>query len=165
MAKPRLMLADDHTMVAEAFVKLLAENYDVVRVVSDGLTLLKEAPELSPHVVILDLGMPLLNGMEAGRQLKKLLPTTKIIVLTMNEDVDLAKEALRHWASAYLLKKSAGSELVKAVNDVLHHKTYVTPRIAELLQESLLGTLTRMGTCSLRNDRSRCFNSWPRATQ
>ena len=135
MVKPRLMLADDHTMVAEAFVGLLAKDYDVVRVVSDGLTLLKEAPELKPHVVVLDLGLPLLNGMEAGKQLKKLLPWTKIIVLTMNEEVDLAKEALRHWASAYLLKKSAGSELVKAVNEVLNHKTYVTPRIARRLDE------------------------------
>ena len=135
MAKARLILADDHTMVAEAFVKLLAENFDVVRVVSDGLTLLKEAPELRPQVVILDLGMPLLNGMEAGKQLKKLLPTTKIVVLTMNEDVGVAKEALKNWASAYLLKKSAGSELVKAIHEVLRHKTYVTPRIAELLQE------------------------------
>ena len=138
MAKPRLILADDHTMVAEAFVKLLADHYDVVGVVSDGLTLVKQAPQLRPHVVILDLGMPLLNGMEAGKQLKKLLPTTKIIVLTMNEDVDLAKEALRHWASAYLLKKSAGSELLKAVNEVLHHKTYVTPRIAQRLQDELV---------------------------
>jgi DNA-binding NarL/FixJ family response regulator len=135
MAKPRLMLADDHTMVAEAFVRLLADKYDVVGVVSDGMTLLREAPQLRPHVVILDLGMPLLNGMEAGKQLKKLLPTTKIIVLTMNEDVDLAKESLRHWASAYLLKKSAGSELLKAVDEVLHHKTYVTPRIARRLEE------------------------------
>lgn len=149
MGKPRLMLAEDHTMVAEAFVRLLTDNYDVVRVVADGLTLLKEAPELKPHVVILDLGMPLLNGMEAGRQLKKLLPSTKIIVLTMNEDTDLAKEALRNWASAYLLKKSAGSELVKAVNEVLHHKTYVTPRMAQRLEEDFVrnpdvdrGTLT-----------------------
>jgi DNA-binding NarL/FixJ family response regulator len=125
-------------MVAEAFMRLLADNYDVVRVVADGMTLLKEAPALRPQVVILDLGMPLLNGMEAGRQLKKLLPLTKIIVLTMNEDVDLAKEALEHWASAYLLKKSAGSELVKAVDDVLHHKKYVTPRMAERLQEDFI---------------------------
>jgi DNA-binding NarL/FixJ family response regulator len=138
MAKPRLMLADDHTMVAEAFVKLLADNYDVVRVVSDGMTLLKEAPVLRPQVIVLDLGMPLLNGMEAGKQLKKLLPLTKIVVLTMNEDVDLAKEALRHWASAYLLKKSAGSELVKAIDDVLHHKAYVTPRMARRLQDDFI---------------------------
>ena len=138
MAKPRLMLADDHTMVAEAFVKLLAENYDVVRVVSDGLTLLKEAPEWKPNAVVLDLGMPLLNGVEVGKQLKKLLPRTKIIVLTMNEAVDVAKEALRHWASAYLLKKSAGSELLKAVDEVLHHKTYVASRIAQRLQEEFV---------------------------
>lgn len=140
MPKPRLMLADDHTMVAEAFTRLLADHYDVVRVVSDGMTLVKEAPELRPHVVILDLGMPLLNGMEAGRQVKKLLPNTKIIVLTMNEDVDIAREALRHWASAYLLKKSAGSELVKAVDDVLHHRTYITPRMAKLIEEDFART-------------------------
>src|SRR6185312_926005 len=140
MAKPRLMLADDHTMVAEAFTKLLSEHYDVVSVVSDGMTLVKEAPELRPHVVILDLGMPILNGMEAGRQVKKLLPNTKIIVLTMNEDVDIAREALRSWASAYLLKKSAGSELVKAVDDVLHHRTYVTPRMARLIEEDFVRT-------------------------
>lgn len=138
MVKPRLMLADDHTMVADAFVKLLADNYDVVRVVSDGMTLLKEAPLLKPQVIVLDLGMPLLNGMEAGKQLKKLLPLTKIVVLTMNEDVDLAKEALRHWASAYLLKKSAGAELVKAIDDVLHHKSYVTPRMARRLEDDFI---------------------------
>lgn len=135
MAKPRLMLAEDHTMVAEALVKLLADRYDVVRIVGDGMALLKEAPELTPHVVILDLGLPRLNGMEAGRQLKKLLPMTKIIVLTMDEEVDLAREALRHWASGYLLKKSAGSELVKAIDTVLHQGKYVTPRIAKLLQD------------------------------
>lgn len=138
MTKPRLMLADDHTMVADAFVRLLADNYDVVSVVADGITLLREAPQLRPHVVILDLGMPLLNGVEAGRQLKKLLPSTKIVVLTMNEDVDVAREALRHWASAYLLKKSAASELVQAINDVLHHRTYVTPRMAHRIEEDFL---------------------------
>ena len=129
------MLADDHTLVVEAFVKLLADSYDIVGVVSDGMTLLKRAPELKPHVVILDLGMPLLNGFEAGKQLKKLLPSTKIIVLTMNEDVDMAKEALRNWASAYLLKKSAGSELLHAINEALHHRSYVTPRMAQRIED------------------------------
>ena len=135
MAKPRLMLADDHTLVAEAFARLLADEYDVIRIVSDGMSLLRQAPELRPDVVILDLGMPLLNGMEAGRQLKKLLPLTKIVVLTMTEDVDTAREALRHWASAYLLKKSAGSELVKAIHQVLNRKTYVTPSMEHRLAE------------------------------
>jgi DNA-binding NarL/FixJ family response regulator len=135
MAKPRVMLADDHTMMADGLVRLLTDHYDVVRVVSDGLTLLKEAPGLRPHVVILDLGLPLLNGMEAGKQLKKLLPLTKIIVLTMNEDVGLAKEALGRWASGYLLKKAAASLLVRAIDEVLHHRTYVGPRMARLLEE------------------------------
>jgi len=129
------MLADDHTMVVEAFVRLLADSYDIVGVVSDGMALLKQAPQLRPHVVILDLGMPLLNGFEAGKQLKKLLPSTKIIVLTMNEDVDIAKEALRNWASAFLLKKSAGSELAHAINEVLHHRSYVTPRMKQRIEE------------------------------
>lgn len=137
MSKPRLMLADDHTMVAEALVKLLSDRYDIVRVVADGMTLLKEAPQLKPHVVVLDLGLPLLNGVEAGKRLRKLMPTIKIVVLTMTEDVDIAKEALRSWASAYLLKKSAGSELLKAIDDVLHHRTYVTPRMAGLIEEDL----------------------------
>ena len=86
---------------------------------------------MKPDVVIIDIGMPLLNGMEAGRQLKKLLPRTKLIALTMNEDVDIAAESVRHWASGYLLKKSAGSELTKAVHQVLQGKSYVTPSIAK----------------------------------
>ena len=89
-------------------------------------------------MVILDLGLPLLNGMKAGKQLKRPLPLTKIVVLTMNEDISLADQALRHWASAYLLKTSSGSELVKAVNEVLHHKTYVTSRIAHKLDEGFV---------------------------
>lgn len=135
--KPRLILAEDHTMVAEALVRLLADHYDVVRVVADGMKLLEGARELRPHVVIVDLGLPLLNGMAAGRQLKKLSPMTKIIVLTMNEDIELAKDALRDWASGYLLKKSAASELLKAIDDVLHHRKYVTPRIRQRLQEEM----------------------------
>jgi len=135
MGKPRLMLAENHVMVADGLVKLLADKYDVVGVVSDGLALLKEAPALRPLVVILDLGLPRLNGMEAGKQLKKLLPSTKIIVLTMHDDVDLAREALSHWASGYLLKSSAASELIKAIDEALHHRTYVTARVAQRLEE------------------------------
>lgn len=135
MAKPRLMIAEEHAMVADGLVILLSDKYDVARVVTDGLTLLKEAPILRPHVVILNLGLPQLNGMAAGKQLKKLLPSTKIIVLTRHEDVDLAKEALHHWASGYLLKTSSSSELVKAVDEVLHHRTYVTPTMERRLEE------------------------------
>ena len=136
MAKPRLLLADDHTLVVEAFTKLLEPDFEIVGAVADGRTLLRKARELKPDVVVLDLGMPLLNGVDAGKQLKKILPETRIVVLTMSEDFDLAADALRHWASAYLLKKSAASELAKAIRAVLKGGTYVTPKVAQrLLQE------------------------------
>jgi len=135
MRKPRVLLADDHTLVVEAFTKLLEPEFEVVGTVADGRALLASALRLSPDVVVIDLGMPLLNGMDAGHELKHSLPQAKLIVLTMSEDYDLAAEALRHWASAYLLKKSAGSELVKAIRQVLKGNTYVTPKVAQRLLE------------------------------
>src|ERR1700742_3194264 len=136
--KPRLSLADDHTLILEAFTKLLEAEFEIVGIAADGLELLKIAPECKPDVVILDLNMPKLNGMEAGRQLKKLLPLTRIIVLTMSEDFEFAAQALRHWASAYLLKKSAASELVRAIREVLKGRTYVTPRVAQRLLDEFV---------------------------
>ena len=138
MRKPRVLLADDHTLVVEAFIKLLEPEFEVVGTVADGRALLASAPQLNPDVVVLDLGMPLLNGMDAGHELKRLLPQAKLIVLTMSEDYDLAAEALRHWASAYLLKKSASSELVRAIREVLKGKTFVTPRVAQRLLEEFV---------------------------
>ena len=138
MTRPRLLLADDHLLVVEAFTKLLEPEFHIVGIVGDGRALLKKAPELKPDVVILDLGMPLLNGIDAGRELKKALPETKIIVLTMSEDFDQATEALRHWASAYVLKKSAASELVKAIREVLKGGKYVTPRVAKRMFENFI---------------------------
>ena len=138
MRKPRVLLADDHTLVVEAFTKLLEPEFEVVGTVADGRALLTSALRLSPDVVVIDLGMPLLNGMDAGHELKHSLPQAKLIVLTMSEDYDLAAEALRHWASAYLLKKSAGSELVKAIRQVLKGNTYVTPKVAQRLLEEFV---------------------------
>jgi DNA-binding NarL/FixJ family response regulator len=138
MAKPRLLLADDHELVLAAFTKLLEAKFDVAGTVTDGLALLKRACELKPDVIVLDLGMPRLNGMDAGEEIKKKLPSTKIIVLTMNEDFELAAHALRHWASAYLLKKSAASELDKAIHAVMEGRTYVTPKIAQRLVEEFV---------------------------
>jgi len=138
MGKPRVLLADDHTLVIEAFKKLLEPEFDIVGTVSDGRTLLQVAPQLEPDVVVLDLGMPLLNGMDAGRELKKLIPRTRLIVLTMNEDYEIAAEALREWASGYLLKTSAGSELVEAIREVLKGRSYVTPRVAQRLVEEFV---------------------------
>ena len=138
MGKPRILLADDHTLVVEAFKKLLDSEFEVVGTVADGRALLACASRLNPDVVIVDLGMPLLNGMDAGLELKRQLPHTKLIVLTMSEDYDLAAEALRHWASAYLLKKSAGSELIKAIREVLKGRSYVTPKVAQRLLEEFV---------------------------
>jgi DNA-binding NarL/FixJ family response regulator len=131
MGKTRILLADDHTLIVEAFKKLLEPEFEIVGTVADGRKLLQVAPALKPDVVVLDIGMPVLNGFDAGRQLKKLLPNVKLIVLTVNEDYDLAAEALREWASGYLLKNSAGSELVKAIVDVMKGKQCVTPLIAK----------------------------------
>ena len=138
MKLPRVMLADDHTILLEAFRRLLEGKCEVVGAVSDGRALLKEAPALRPDVVVADIGMPLLNGLEAGRQLKEILPTVKLVFLTMNEDPDLAVEAMRAGASAYLLKKSAASELFRSIQDVLKGKTYVTPKIARGMQQSFI---------------------------
>jgi DNA-binding NarL/FixJ family response regulator len=131
--RPHILIADDHTLVVEAFKKLLEPNFDVVGTVSNGRDLLDVAPKLKPDVVLLDLGMPLLNGQDAGERLKALLPKAKLIVLTMNEDSEIAAAAIEKWASAFLLKNSAGTELVHAIKEVLKGKSYVTPRVAKKL--------------------------------
>jgi DNA-binding NarL/FixJ family response regulator len=138
MGRQGVLLADDHVLVLEAFKKLLEPEFEIVGTVSDGRSLLSVAPELKPDVIVLDLGMPDLSGMEAGFQLKKLLPRTKLIVLTMNEDPDIAREAMRHWASGYLLKKSAGSELTKAIHGALRGRPYITPKIAHKLEDEFV---------------------------
>jgi DNA-binding NarL/FixJ family response regulator len=135
VGKARILLADDHTLVAEAFKKLLEPEFEVVGTVGDGRALLREAPELSPDAVLVDLNMPLLNGLDAGEQLKQILPKAKIIVLTMNEDAEIAAETMGKWASGYLLKKSAGSELLKAVREVLRGARYITPALEKELVE------------------------------
>jgi DNA-binding NarL/FixJ family response regulator len=133
--KARILLADDHTLVAEAIKRLLEPEFDVVGVVADGRSLLREACALKPDVVLVDLNMPMLNGLDASEQLKAANPALKIIVLTMNEDAEIAAQTMRTWASGYLLKKSAGSELVKAVREVLRGGKYITPALEEVLAE------------------------------
>jgi len=139
VAKPRILLADDHTLVAEAFKRLLEPEFEVVGTVADGRALLRAAPALKPDVVLVDLNMPLLNGLDASEQLKQNSPRIKIIVLTMNEDPDIAAETLEKWASGYLLKKSAGSDLLKAVRDVLRGGKFVDPA----LEAAVLNRATR----------------------
>ena len=109
MPRPRVLLADDHALLLAAFEKLLADHCEVVGVVSDGRALVDAAERLRPDVIVLDIAMPLLNGLDAGRQIKQKLREVRLVFLTMNEDPALAAEAFRAGASAYLLKRSAAS--------------------------------------------------------
>src|SRR6478672_437496 len=138
MSRPRVLLADDHALLLGAFEKLLAGEFDVVGQVSDGRALVAEADKLRPDVIVLDISMPLLNGLEAGRQIKQKLRDVKLIFLTMNEDADLAAEAFRSGASGYLLKRSAASELSAAIREVMQGRSYITPLITADLVGSLL---------------------------
>jgi DNA-binding NarL/FixJ family response regulator len=134
----RVLLADDHTLLLEAFEKLLEPEYTVVGAVSDGRALLSAAAELKPDVIVLDIAMPLLNGLDAARQLKKTMPAIKLIFLTMNEDPNVANEAFRAGASGYLLKTSAASELSKAIKEALCGRSYVTPVITQGMVDSFI---------------------------
>jgi DNA-binding NarL/FixJ family response regulator len=138
MARPRVLLADDHTLILGAFEKLLAAECDIVGQVSDGRALVAAAESLKPDVIVLDISMPLLNGLEAGRQIKQKSQNIKLVFLTMNEDADLAAEAFRSGASGYLLKRSAASELSTAIREVTQGRSYITPLVAGELVGSLM---------------------------
>lgn len=136
--RPRVLLADDHLMLREALERLLAPVCDVIGSVPDGRALLNAAPELRPDVVVLDISMPLLNGLDAARQLKSTMPDAKVVFLTVNEDPDLAAAAIRAGASGYLLKNSAAAELLQAIDEAMRGRTYITPLIAKGLVDTLL---------------------------
>jgi DNA-binding NarL/FixJ family response regulator len=138
MSRPRVLLADDHTLLLDAFEKLLAEDCEVVGAVSNGQELLEAAGRLRPDVAVVDVSMPLLNGIDAARRLKQLHPDIRIVFLTMNEDPDLAAEAFRAGASGYLLKRSAASELLTAIDEVMKRRSYVTPLVTKGLVGSML---------------------------
>jgi len=157
MAKvPRLILADDHKLVAEALRRLIVPQFDVVAIASNGHELLELAMSLRPDIIVVDVAMPLLNGLEAGRQLKAKMPGIKLIFLTMNEDPDLAREAMDAGASGYVLKKSAASELLDALSAAMRGKSYVTDQIAHGMQESFIRD---------PNNRSRALSVTPRQRQ
>ncbi len=139
MTKPRLLLADDHALVLDGFHKLLEERYDIVGHAEDGRRLLEAAQRLEPDVVIADISMPGLNGIDAVRQLRKVAPRTKVIFVTMHADPAYVSAAFRAGASGYLLKRSAGSELIQAVQSVLQGHSYVTPLVATTLVNSAIG--------------------------
>ena len=137
MRLERVVLADDHTLVLEAFCNLLSPDVDVVGTAADGRELIKIVRKLEPDIVVTDISMPNLNGVDACIKLLKLAPDTKIIFLTVHNDPDVVEEVIRAGAKGYLLKSSASSELLQAIKAVAAGSTYITP----LVTESMIGSL------------------------
>jgi DNA-binding NarL/FixJ family response regulator len=135
---PRVVIADPQALMAEALEKLLTPECEIVGRVSDGHSLLEIVQAEHPDVAVLDVALPLLNGLDAGSQAKQIDRSLKIVVVTANEDPDLAAHAIRVCASAFLLKRCAGAELMKAIREVMQQRTYVTPLIAGGIVQSLM---------------------------
>jgi DNA-binding NarL/FixJ family response regulator len=131
LRRPRVLLADDHRMLVDALKGILEPRCDVVGTVGDGRALLEAAAKLQPDIIVLDIAMPRLNGLDAARYLKRTMPKIKLIFMTMNEDPDLVGEAFRAGGSGFLLKQAAAFELMDAIEKVLTGGSYVTPSAAD----------------------------------
>lgn len=154
--KPRVLLADDHTLVLDGYRKLLEGSCDIVGAAEDGRTLLKLAHQLQPDIVTLDISMPHLNGIDAACRLHKELPKIKIIFVTMHADQAYVAEAFKAGATGYLLKRSAGSELVQAIDAVISGHSYITPLIAKgLVQSAVTGRKSSMTPSDMLTPRQR----------
>lgn len=130
MIRPRVLLADDHQIVAQGLSSILEPEYELVGIAKDGRELVSAFQKLRPDVVVTDISMPSLNGLEAARQIRKIDDRARIIFLTMHLDADFATAAFQLGASGYLLKHSAAEELETALSEVLRGRVYITPRIA-----------------------------------
>jgi DNA-binding NarL/FixJ family response regulator len=130
MKKPRVLLADDHKIVIEGLKSLLADEFDILGHVEDGRALVDQASALHPDVIVADISMPLLNGIEAARLIKKIDNNIKIVFLTMHPDATYAANAFEAGASGFVLKHSASTELIRAIHEAVKGRTYVTPMIA-----------------------------------
>jgi DNA-binding NarL/FixJ family response regulator len=129
--RARILIADDHRLVADLCKKLLETEYEVVGTLNNGHEMVRAAAELQPDVIVVDIAMPILNGLDAGQQVKQRRPSVKLVYLTMNADPEVAAEAFRRGASGYLPKTCAGSELLVAVREVLCGKSYISPMLAK----------------------------------
>lgn len=138
MKRARVLMADDHSLILAGLKNLVEAEHDVVATVEDGRALLEAAPRLKPDVILLDISMPLLNGLDAARQLTKLVPESKLIFVTMHASPTYAKQAFQAGASGYLLKRSAASELSLAIRSVLQGQHYLTPLITKDVLESVV---------------------------
>lgn len=138
MKRPRVILADDHTLIVDALKNLLEPEFEVVGIFADGRALVEGAAALNPNVIVLDIAMPTMNGLSAGERLKQAMPLVKLVYLTMSHDLDMAGEAFRLGASAYLLKHSAATELQNAIREVVRGGFYVTPLMTKGMDGSFV---------------------------
>ena len=138
MQRPRIILADDHTLVIDALKNLIEPEFEVVGTFNNGQALIEAVPQLNPNVVVLDIGMPTMNGLNAGQRLKQMMPMVKLVYLTMNQDPDVAGEAFRLGASAFVLKNSAATELLQAIRKVVRGGYYVTPLMTKGMDGSVV---------------------------
>ena len=144
MKRPRIILADDHALILDALKNLLEPEFDVVGTFTDGRALVERAAELHPDVIVLDIGMPLMNGLVAGERLKRAMPLVKLVYVTMNHDPEIAGEAFRLGASAYLLKNSTGGELKRAIREVVGGNFYITPLMTKGMVGSFVWNFKQM---------------------
>ena len=142
---PRVLIADDHRMLADAYTRILADEFEVVGVVGDGRELLEVAPTLTPDVILLDISMPRLNGLDAARSLRQVLPDVVIVVVTMHQDAQLAASAFQAGVAGYVTKSAAASELRTALVASLAGERYLTPLISHDQVEALMKRTTTRG--------------------
>ena len=136
--KPRLLLADDHAILLEGLKALLVQEFEVVATADDGRAVLHAAKTYQPQIILLDISMPGLNGIEAARHLRQSNPDAKLVVLTMHADVSFVRAAFEAGVSAYVLKHSAATELVRALHEVVRGRRYISPLIREQLGQELV---------------------------
>jgi DNA-binding NarL/FixJ family response regulator len=127
--RPRFLIADDHAIFADALRLLLEQKYDVVGIVGDGRALVTAAEQLNPDVIVVDIGMPLLNGLDAAQRIREYLPDVKIVFLTMQNDPNLAAAASQLGRIGFVLKQQAATELLTAIDSLFQGKSYITPRL------------------------------------
>ena len=141
MSRPRVLLADDHRLVSEGLKSLLTEDFDIVGMVEDGRALVASAKELHPDVIVADISMPHLNGIDAIAQLKKSNASVKVILLTMHQDPAYARRAFEAGAVGFVVKHSAPAEIVMAIHAALKGQTFITPALAsDVLRQAAHGS-------------------------